>query len=339
MRQSTSLQKNKLIKQGPFLLIILFLLPVLLCAQSNKPKVAILVYDGVQIIDHAIPFEVFGQFSLNEVYTVAKDSSALTTYMGMKILPNYSFDDAPVPDVLVLPGGDAGSANADPEIKQWIKRTVASADHVLTICTGIFFLEDNEILQGKRLTTWYDRQKDLQQAVPSADVTGQEVTVEDGKLVSAAGLGIEGALRVVSKLHGAAWAEVVRLNMEYEPLPDSLRVPRIELADLKLPDRIYAAFPWRRAKLAEYQGTKREWVMAWQFKQTAPLDTLRTNIIEALNQEPHWTLNSQQLDNAAWTSNWHIQSDAQNHWESTIGLELQDDYIELTMQVVNKTDK
>lgn len=315
------------------LLIFIFLLPVLTHAQPEKPKVAILVYEGVQIIDHALPFEVFGQFSLNEVYTVAKDPGPLSTYMGMKILPSYSFEDAPVPDVLVLPGGNAGSAVSDPKIKEWINQAVASAEHVLTICTGIFFLEENEILKGKRITTWYDRQKELQLSVPGSEVVGEEVTVESGKLISAAGLGIEGSLRVLSKLHGTAWAEVVRLNMEYEPIPDSLRVPRIELADLKLPDQIYAAFPWRQAELLQYEGNQKEWMMAWRYMQTAPLDTLRIGFLEALDQEPNWTLDREHLNGSGWRSYWDIQHVHEENWQGEIRLNLQNDQVEIHFRV------
>lgn len=63
--------------------------------------------------------------------------------------------------------------------------------------------------------------------------------VDSGKVVGATGSGIEGSLAVDAELHGRAWAEVVRLNMEYEPMPASLHVPRVALADMDMPDGIY----------------------------------------------------------------------------------------------------
>lgn len=301
--------------------------------RERKPNVAILVYDGVQVMDHAIPFEVFGQFSLNNVYTVSKDSGPLTTYMGMRILPNYSFADAPPPDVLVLPGGNATAARNDPAIIAWVERTAATADHVLTICTGVFFLVGNEILNGSRVTTWYDRQDDVRRVAPGTDVIGDELVVESGKLVSAAGLGIEGALRVLAKLHGTPWAEVVRLNMEYEPLPDSLHVPRVGLADLKLPNRIYAAFPWRQAELRRYEGSTSEWAMAWRYDRSVPLDSLRTDFLAALSGEEGWRLADEALDGTNWTSDWCIYENGAEDWRGAMTLVAGGGQVEVQVRV------
>ena len=289
-------------------------------AQGSKPNVAILVYDGVQVDDHAIPFEVFSQFALNEVYTVAKGVGELTTWRGMRILPNYTFADAPEPDVLVLPGGDAGDARADPEIMAWVRRTAASADYVLTICTGTFFLVGTDLLHGARVTTWYDRQDELRQAAPEAEVVGDEIVVESGKLVTAAGSGIEGSLLVVAKLHGEAWSEVVRLNLEYEPIPAELHVPRVELADLKLPDGLYGEFPWRRAELALYEGDRNGWRMRWRFTSDAPFDSLSGRFAHTLAAEDGWELRDQESSDRLWASRWNLPGHEGSPWRGAVSL-------------------
>ena len=289
-------------------------------AQPDKPNVAILVYEGVQVIDHAIPFEVFGQFSLNNVYTVAADSGALTTFMGMRILPNHTFADAPEPDVLVLPGGDARDARRDPEIMEWVRRAADRADHVLTICTGTFFLVGSDLLAGSRVTTWYDRQDELRRAAPVAEVVGEEIVVDSGKLVSAAGSGIEGALHVLAKLHGEAWAEVVRLNMEYEPMPEVLHVPRVELADLELPDGIYAAFPWRTAELLRFDGDRDAWRMAWRFRSDLPIDSLRAAFSAALSGEEGWGLLDEEVTVSRWSAKWTVEGRDGEEWRGEVEL-------------------
>src|SRR5262249_56433073 len=68
-------------------------------------NVAILVFDGVQIIDYAGPYEVFGQQHWN-VYTVASKPGPITTAMGMSVNPAYTFDNAPKPNILLVPGGE-----------------------------------------------------------------------------------------------------------------------------------------------------------------------------------------------------------------------------------------
>jgi len=301
--------------------------------QDSKPNVAILVYDGVQVDDHTIPFEVFSQFSLNEVYTVAKDGGELTTWRGMRILPNYTFADAPEPDVLVLPGGDAGDARADPEIMAWVRRTAASADHVLTICTGTFFLVGTDLLDGARVTTWYERQDELRRAAPEAEVVGDELVVESGKLVTAAGSGIEGSLHVLAKLHGEAWSEVVRLNLEYEPIPAPLHVPRVELADLNLPDGLYGLFPWRKAELVRYEGDRDAWRMRWRFRSDAPIDSLADRFARALTTEDGWAPLGQERSGSRWESRWSMEGRNGALWRGDVGLHLDTGVYDLDLRV------
>ena len=289
-------------------------------AQRPKPNVAILVYDGVQVIDHAIPYEVFGQFSLNNVYTVAKGPGPITTYMGMRVLPTHTFADAPEPDVLVLPGGDAGEAVRDPAIAAWIGRTAASADHVLTICTGTFFLVGTGLLEGARVTTWYDRQAELARLVPEAQVVGGDIVVESGKLVTAAGLGVEGSLRVLTRLHGEGWAEVVRLNMEHERVRASDHVPRVDLADLNLPDAIYGAIPWRTAVLERFEGDRDAWAMIWRFPSAAPLDSLRARVSAAVASSQHWTLAREERLAGGWRSRWSVRGTDGMRWAGEVRL-------------------
>ncbi|MBO6586147.1 MAG: DJ-1/PfpI family protein [Gracilimonas sp.] len=314
--------------------IILFLaVPLFAFGQSAKPNVAILVYDGVQVIDHAIPFEVFGQFSLNNVYLVSQDSLPVTTYMGMKVVPNYSFTNAPTPDVLVLPGGDAGEAQNNEEVKRWINLMVEESDHILTVCTGIFFLTDNDILSGKQVTTWYDRQEELQRITPDAEVVTDRVVVESGKLVSSAGLGIDGSLRVLARLHGEAWAEVVRLNMEHESIPQQHHIPRAKLADLKLPSGIYAAFPWREAELKSYKGDRHQWTMAWAFNSQKSLDSLIAGFKNSLYSERGWTFVSDTTTTDEWKSNWTIEDNSDSYWKGIIRLQKHSEKIDLNMSV------
>jgi Tol biopolymer transport system component/putative intracellular protease/amidase len=263
--------------------------PVAATPAAERPVIAILIYEGVQIIDFAVPFEVFGQFGQNQVITVARDSTAITTYMGLTVVPDRVLGDHPPVDVLVLPGGAGTSAiGRDPSVRAWIDRTVEEARYVLTTCTGIFLLVDGGHLAGRRVTTWYGRQDDLRAAVPDAEVIEEEIVVEDGKFVTSAGTGLEAALHVTSLLHGDAWSELIRLNMEYEPNPEHHHMPRVLLADLRLPESIYASFPWRGAEFLAYEGDYDAWTMAWRFESTLPLDSLATQFIIGLREEDGW---------------------------------------------------
>src|SRR5689334_16652280 len=101
-------------------------------SSRSVPNVAILIWNGVQIIDYTGPYEVLGR--RNNAYTVAETAEPITTNMGMRVTPNYSFENQPKPDVLIIPGGgiwaDKGPLN-NPRIIKWIQDNAKNAQHVL----------------------------------------------------------------------------------------------------------------------------------------------------------------------------------------------------------------
>ncbi|MFW6083707.1 MAG: DJ-1/PfpI family protein [Gemmatimonadota bacterium] len=288
---------------------------------SRKPRVAILVYDGVQIIDHAAPWEVLGQYSLNEVFTVAKDTTPITTWMGMRVIPSYGFGDHPEPDVVVIPGGDAREVVNDPEVIDWIGGHAPESRYVLGVCAGVMLLAEADLLDGRRATTYYDLLDDLAEERPAIDVIDDRLVVEDGKFITTTGTGIEGALRVMELLHGKPWARVVSLNLEFEPLPEGERTPRPHLADMNLPSSIYGAFPWREAELTLYEGDTEHWQMAWRLDRddVGDLPALAATLAEGLEGEG-WELDAETLGDDAWTSTWRLRGRAGDAWRGDVGV-------------------
>src|SRR5436309_10021883 len=118
---------RRLIRTLPFLLLVSFsmssaTLPA--CAgRSNEDQkqvtVAILLFDGVEIIDYSGPWEVFGQAGF-EVHTVAEKSDPVTTAFGQKVLAEYTFDNSPKTDVLLIPGGGTRNAVNNPRLIKWV---------------------------------------------------------------------------------------------------------------------------------------------------------------------------------------------------------------------------
>lgn len=301
---------------------------------GDKPRVAILIYDGVQIIDHAAPWEVLGQYSLNDVFTVAKDTAPVTTFMGMRVLPSYGFGDHPAPDVVVIPGGDAGDARLDPQVIGWIRQYAGESRYVLGICSGVTLLAEAGLLEERRATTFYNLLDDLADEHPATTVVEDELVVEDGKYVTTTGTGIEGALRVVELLHGEPWARVVKLNMEFQPLPDSARTPRARLADMNLPTGIYGDFPWREAELAVYEGDESRWTMAWRFGD-GDIDTLAAAIATSLREEG-WTAAGDDAAAATdrWLSEWRLTGRDGEPWTGQVALRRTDDErVELEVRI------
>lgn len=300
--------------------------------EVDRPNVAILVYDGVQIIDHAAPWEVLGSYSLNNVYTVAKDTSPVTTYMGMRMLPSYGFDDHPPPDVVVIPGGTVGDARSDPVVIDWIRRNASAADYVLGICSGVTILAETDLLDGRRATTFYNLLENLAETRPEVMVVEDEIVVEDGKFITTTGTGIEGALRISELLHGGPWTRVVALNLEFESVPSSERTPRAWLADMNLPSSIYGVFPWRTAELAAYRGDESEWQMTWRLPRE-PLEALVSRLGTGLVDEG-WTLRTENVTPDLGTSSWTLAGRNGGTWSGETRLEpISNDRLELHILV------
>ena len=247
------------------------------CAGQQQParqqpgglQAAILIFDGVQIIDYTGPYEVFGQAGFN-TFTVAEKPDPVTTSMGMIVTPNYTLDNNPKPDVIVIPGGRIDPALNSPKVIRWIQESEKGARHVLSVCNGAFILAKTGLLDGLSTTTFYDLIDALKQAAPKTKVLSDRRYVDNGKYISTAGIssGIDGSLYVVSKIRGMGRAQMVALNMEYNWDPDS-KYARASFADrhirrvlgrnLRLDAPAVAAF-----KVLSTKGGNDRWEVTWE---------------------------------------------------------------------------
>ena len=207
-------------------------------AAETPVRVAILLFDGVQIIDFAAPYEVFGQAGY-EVYTVSRDGKGVQTAMDLRVEVDHDFASAPVADVLVIPGGNVDAAAADPETQAWIRQRAEPARQVLSICTGSDILASTGLLDGQSATTFHRHFEHMAQRFPAVTVVQDQRWVQAGKLVTSAGLssGMDAALHVVAQLDGERRARSVALHLEYDWSPQQGFVRGL-LADrqLRLPD-------------------------------------------------------------------------------------------------------
>jgi transcriptional regulator GlxA family with amidase domain len=193
--------------------------------KKGKRNVAILVWDRVELLDFTGPAEVFSGTSFGQafrVYTVAETTDRIRTG-GIIVVPEYTLADAPKPDILVVPGGNALLPRRNQRMVEWVRNTARDAELVFSVCTGSLVLAEAGLLDGKNATTHHYQINELKRAAPQATVLEKRRFVEDGKLITAAGVsaGIDGALRVVERLHGRETARTTALGlMEYRWDPD-----------------------------------------------------------------------------------------------------------------------
>jgi len=217
---------------------------------DSPPTVAILLFNGAQIIDVAGPWEVFGTAGFL-VHTVAERLEPITMVFGQKVLPDYTFDNSPKSDILLVPGGGVSEPMKNARILQWIQARAKEVNHVMSVCTGAFILGKAGLLAGQTATTTYGMVDDLL-AFPNTKVVYDQRYVESGRVVTTGGLtsGVDGALHLVSKMLGRGAAQAVALGMEYRWDPDS-HYARGALADRYLPDGLAFA----KANLKGAQAT------------------------------------------------------------------------------------
>lgn len=167
--------------------------------------VAILLFEGVELLDATGPAEVFivaDEERAFRVVMVARSVEPLRTMGGVTIVPDHNFTNAPHADILVLPGGDM--RNVDDEGLAWIRAAAAEAEIVMSVCMGAFLLARAGLLEGIEATTHHWGIERLRQTVPGCNVVSGRRWVECGNIITTAGVtaGIDGALRVVERLLG-----------------------------------------------------------------------------------------------------------------------------------------
>jgi transcriptional regulator GlxA family with amidase domain len=183
--------------------------------------VAFVISPRWTVIDAMGPWEVFQDVSVEgrptgafELYTVAESREPVVGSAGIRVVPNYTFADAPPPKVVVI-GAQAGRAAA---MFEWLKRAGGAADVVMSVCTGAFILAESGLIDGKQATTHHEFFDRFAEKFPKVALKRGRRFVEEKKFASAGGLtsGIDLALRVVERYFGRAVAEKTAFYMEYQ---------------------------------------------------------------------------------------------------------------------------
>lgn len=207
--------------------LIACLLALMLAGANATPiKVAFVVSEGANLMDIAGPWEVFQDTMLDDdketmpfvLYTVGPSTAALHTTgsgrPGMTVTPDYSFADAPAPDIVVV-----GAQSGSPQLRDWIKQQHAAGKMVLSICTGAFQLARADLLDGKAATTHHWYFGNFAEEFPDIKLVREVRFVQaDTHTYTAGGLtsGVDLSLHVVAEYFGQQQAQRTANYMEYQ---------------------------------------------------------------------------------------------------------------------------
>jgi putative intracellular protease/amidase len=186
--------------------------------QSDALNVAIVLYNGIELLDFSGPGEVFAATKGFNTYTVAISKDAIVSQGFVKVMPEYTIFNCPDPDIVVLSGGGTQKISENESAINWIKSIADNNGILLSVCTGAFILSKAGLLDGKKATTWHGAIERLQEATPKATILRGTRFVDNGRIITTAGVsaGIDGALHLVSKIKGMEKAEKTAKYMEYD---------------------------------------------------------------------------------------------------------------------------
>ncbi len=193
----------------------------------QKRRVALFVFEGVEVLDFAGPFEVFSQAlspqgaPLFHVTTFSHDGQPLLARNGLGVLPDSTRADLPQHEILIIPGGPNPAMEREMEHAEfiaWLGDRVGHTELLLSICTGAWLLAKAGVLRGLQATTYHTDYERLRELEPDVITCEGQRWVDNGKVITSAGVsaGIDMSLYTVQKLFGAEIANATARRMEYE---------------------------------------------------------------------------------------------------------------------------
>jgi transcriptional regulator GlxA family with amidase domain len=191
---------------------------------THTRVVGILLFDDVEVLDFAGPFEVFGVTGKRgdstpfEVVTVSQSGAAIRARNALAVTPTFSFATCPRLDILVLPGGYGTRREMhNAPVLEWLKERAREAEIVLSVCTGALLLAKAGLLAGLEVTTHHGAIELLRECAPDAKVRPEARYLDNGRIVTSAGIsaGMDAALHVVARLLGQEQATETAEYMEY----------------------------------------------------------------------------------------------------------------------------
>ncbi|MGY0618744.1 DJ-1/PfpI family protein [Lysobacter sp. A378] len=259
---------------------------------QSEPEVTvgIVLFDGVQIIDFAGPYEVFGAAGFG-VVTLTRDGKPITTTMGLKVTPDNDFANAPDFDILLVPGGTVADAQKDSATLDFIRSRAVGVDHVLSVCTGAFILGETGLLDGLQATTFTPRIDGLARDFPKVDVIRDVRWADNGKIITSAGLssGMDAALHVVARVRGTDVARSTALQLEYDWQPEGGFI-RSLMADRYMPGLRDVVWPeGTQFDRTVSVGDEQTWRMHFDVTSPAGQDTLMELIANSVQSTGDWT--------------------------------------------------
>ena len=187
----------------------------------TRYNVAFLIMDGVYNTELTAPYDIFQHTIFREgikgmnVFMVANTNKPITTFEGMRLLPdfNYMTDELPKIDVLVVPSAEhhLDTDLEDEDMINFVRKVDQEAQFITSHCDGAFVLAKAGLLEESVATTFPSDIDKMREMFPDLDIRKEVLFVHDGKYITSAGgaKSFEAALYLAEHLYGAAIARSI----------------------------------------------------------------------------------------------------------------------------------
>jgi transcriptional regulator GlxA family with amidase domain len=195
---------------------------------AEVEHIGILLFPDVEELDAIGPWEVLSYWTRNcpddgyAVSCLSRSGGLVQCAKGLTVQAHYSYADAPPLQVLLCPGGQGTRPQLNDEAQlDWVRRQRADVPLLTSVCTGSLIYAAAGLLAGRPATTHWGSLDRLAELDPSVEVRLDERFVDDGDLITSAGIsaGIDMALHLVDRLAGTDRARQVRRGIQYDPAP------------------------------------------------------------------------------------------------------------------------
>ena len=192
--------------------------------------VGIYLFDEVEVLDFAGPFEVFSTAArvksrldsqaveAFKVFTIADEQRTVAARGNLLVQPHYALTDHPPLDMLIIPGGVVTAELERKPVIDWIATVAQTTEVTASVCTGAFLLAKAGLLHNQPAITHWEDIDDLRTMFPDIDIKDGVRWVDTGPIVTSAGIsaGIDMSLHLVARLEGEALAAKTARQMEFD---------------------------------------------------------------------------------------------------------------------------
>ncbi|HYE67591.1 MAG TPA: DJ-1/PfpI family protein [Anaerovoracaceae bacterium] len=195
-------------------------------------NVGIFLFHNVELLDFAGPHEVFSvtselnNYELMNIFTVSAEGTPIRTVNKLMVLPDYSFENHPSIDILVVPGGVGTKAEINNSLTlSWVKKASRTSKITMSVCSGARILGKLGLLDNVESITHHEVIEELSSIAPNTRIASGKRYVDNGSIMTSGGIsaGIDLSLHVVEKLFGKEISYKTAAYMEYgewETLPE-----------------------------------------------------------------------------------------------------------------------